>query len=145
MPSMIANSASEEWIDKYEKDIFGRYIYEDAEIEEKIEVSDEELTNINSVLDIQIDENSKKYKIEKHIEKHRKLNPEYDPSKKYVSREQRKEWSPVGLLGQIVVIDDGTCIPGQKCSVKNGGIATNGSDYMVLKRLDDTHIKVLFK
>ena len=30
-----------------------------------------------------------------------KLNPKYDESQEYVSREQRKEWKCVGLLGQL--------------------------------------------
>jgi hypothetical protein len=29
------------------------------------------------------------------------LNPDYDPSEVYVPREQRKEWSPVGLVGKL--------------------------------------------
>ena len=34
-------------------------------------------------------------------EQHPKLNPEYDESREYVSREQRPEWNCVGLLGQL--------------------------------------------
>jgi len=30
-----------------------------------------------------------------------KLNPKYNESKKYISRENRPEWNCVGLLGQI--------------------------------------------
>jgi len=32
-----------------------------------------------------------------------KLNPDYDPSKEYKSREERNEWHIVGLLGQIPI------------------------------------------
>lgn len=34
---------------------------------------------------------------------HRKLNPDYNPDLKYIPREDRPEWSLIGLLGQIEV------------------------------------------
>ncbi|AGE50760.1 Chlorovirus glycoprotein repeat domain-containing protein [Paramecium bursaria Chlorella virus CVB-1] len=36
------------------------------------------------------------------------LNPEYDPNSGYISREERKEWNPIGLVGKLRVL------PGQK-------------------------------
>ena len=33
----------------------------------------------------------------------RKLNPDYDPTKTYIPREDRKEWSAVGMLGKLRV------------------------------------------
>ena len=36
-------------------------------------------------------------------EKQPKLNPGYDESKEYISRENRPEWNSVGLLGQLVL------------------------------------------
>ena len=73
------------------------------------------------------------------------INEEYDETQQYIRRSQRKEWSPIGLLGQLIVLDDGSCIAGKKCSVNKNGIATNGDSYLVLQRLDDNHIKILFK
>ncbi|MEC3078030.1 peptidase G2 autoproteolytic cleavage domain-containing protein, partial [Bacillus tropicus] len=37
------------------------------------------------------------------------LNTEWDPTCKYVARKDRAEWLPVGLIGQMLVRDDGTC------------------------------------
>lgn len=78
------------------------------------------------------------------------LDDEYDPSQEYVSRENRKEWSAVGIVGQMYVYDDGTCIPGQFCKCTDGGIATaaNESDivkWFVLERSSENTIKILFK
>lgn len=36
-------------------------------------------------------------------EQRRVLNPAYDPESKYTSREDRPEWSPIGLMGKLVV------------------------------------------
>jgi trimeric autotransporter adhesin len=69
---------------------------------------------------------------------------EYDPNKPYIPRSLRKEWIVVGLLGQIHVRDDGTCIPGQKCDCKNG-IAVPGNKYFVLSRTHPNVIRILFK
>ena len=33
----------------------------------------------------------------------KKLNPDWDESKTYVSREDRDEWNIVGLLGQVEI------------------------------------------
>lgn len=74
------------------------------------------------------------------------LSSNYDDTKEYIPRSERPEWSVVGLLGQIIMDDDGTCIPGKFCSPSNDGIATlSETGYRVLERIDDTHIKVLFK
>ena len=35
-----------------------------------------------------------------------KLNPDYDSTKDYVSREDRKEWDTVGLVGKLRDISD---------------------------------------
>ena len=49
-------------------------------------------------------------------------------------------------MGKLVVKDDGTCVSGGFCRCNNNGIATNSLNstrYRVLKRLDNSHIKVL--
>lgn len=38
------------------------------------------------------------------IEQLRVLNPEYDPDIPYVTREERPEWSPIGLVGKLRVL-----------------------------------------
>lgn len=52
--------------------------------------------------------------------------------------------SNVGLIGIMNVRDDGSCIPGKKCTVLNG-IATTGNKWFVLDRINDKTIKILFR
>lgn len=74
------------------------------------------------------------------------LSPQYDSSKTYVPREIRPEWAAVGMLGKLVVTDDGTCEPNGYCAPAQNGIATAAeTGYRVLSRIDDTHIKILMR
>lgn len=76
------------------------------------------------------------------------LNPEYDESKEYVSREERQEWAAVGLVGKLVAEDDGTATVNDFVKAGSDGIATKSDDgrgYRVMKRINDTHIQVLAK
>jgi hypothetical protein len=41
-----------------------------------------------------------------------KLNPEFDRSKKYITREQRPEWNCVGLLGKLALQKGQPVAPG---------------------------------
>lgn len=75
-----------------------------------------------------------------------KLNPNYDSSKEYIPYSERPEFGIVGLLGQLIVVDDGTCTAGGYCTSGNNGIGTKSDKgYKVLKRLDSNHIKILAK
>ena len=56
-----------------------------------------------------------------------------------------KERSCIGLLGVLTVRDDGTCTPGQKCTVSAEGIATPGDRWTVVSRECDHLVKILFK
>ena len=79
-----------------------------------------------------------------------KLNPDYDPSKPYVKRSDRKEWAAIGMLGVLSVYQDGTCeVNGYACCNKDG-IATkcNRTDpgaYRVIAKISDSIIKVILK
>lgn len=69
-----------------------------------------------------------------------------EENESYISRLDRKEWAAVGLVGKLIVVDDGTCEVNGYCSPANGGIATKSmSGYRVLSRIDENHIKVLIK
>ena len=77
-----------------------------------------------------------------------KLNPNYDNTKEYIPRSARPEWAAIGMLGKLVVVDDGSCIMEGFCTVGNGGIATKAHDnkgYYVMARLDENHIQILFR
>jgi hypothetical protein len=125
--AFIGNGQSENWHGKYLKDIYGDIVTEEIEIPESTDENTGEVTPAHTV-------------------KRFALNPEYDPNAEYISREFRKEWSPVGMLGQIVLTDDGTCTVNGYCKPYANGVGTaSDSGYRVLKRLDETHVKILVK
>ena len=74
------------------------------------------------------------------------INPEYDENKPYTPREKRPEWDIVGLLGQVVVRQDGTLKVGKYIDCKNG-IATyaDSGKYKVLKVINNDVALILIK
>jgi hypothetical protein len=60
------------------------------------------------------------------------INPSFDPSLEYIPREERDEWSPVGLLGKLMV-RTAEAITGTHVDADSNGMAVNGSTYPVLK------------
>lgn len=127
MAAFLGNTSSEQWQGRYLQDVFGDWIQEEVEIPEKTD----ELTG---------------KVIPAHTAVQYALNPDYDPNQEYVSRQFRKEWSPVGMLGQVVVVDDGTCTVGGFCNAGVDGVGTAAeTGYKVMKRVDSTHVKVLVK
>lgn len=118
------------WKDKYLKDEFGRVQYREVVIPAKIK--------------------DKKIIIPARKEMQPILNPNYDASKEYVSRASRKEWSPVGLIGQLVVRDNGVCTVGGYCKAGADGLAvpatrTDEFHYRVIERTSENTIRVFFK
>lgn len=75
------------------------------------------------------------------------VSDSYDRNLGYIPRSKRKEWSPVGLVGRLVITDDGSCTAGGYVTAVNGiGCAADGiTRVKVLKRLDDTHVEVLIR
>lgn len=127
-PVVVGDTQSEIWHEMYLKDVFGQKITETVEVEE--------YTDESGVV------------IPAHTEQRWKLNPLYNPEKEYIRREDRPEWSAVGLVGKLVTIDDGTCKAGSYCKVAENGTATASTDrrdWRVLQRLDDTHVLILFR
>lgn len=118
-PAVIGNF-DECWSGQFLKDEWGEYILEDIEAED--------------------------HKTgEKSTSKWYKQNPDYDPEMKYIPREERPEWSPVGMLGHLSVRDDGTCEPNGYCKVAEGGIATaSDTGYRVVKRISDNIVEIVF-
>ena len=134
-PSIVGDNPIA-WHNKYMKDIFGNIIFEEKELEE-----------ISQTREIDGHKNKIVYQ-KAGIYKVPVLNPDYDPSQEYIGREDRSEWSYVGLLGKLVVIDDGTCEVDGYCWPSKNGMATRDiihKKIRVMERLDDTHIRVLLK
>lgn len=74
------------------------------------------------------------------------INNNYDPNKQYVKRSDRNEWAAVNILGKCIVVDDGSCEAGGKCTVTSEGKATKANDgYYVIGRLSENTIMIFFK
>lgn len=122
--AVLGDNYDEEWKDKYVRDKWGRIQYT---IEETTTENEDGTTTVISN-EVPI------------------LNHKYDLNTEYVSRQNRKEWDAVGLLGKLLVYDDGTCTPGDFCVPNDDGIATKSENgYYVLSRESENIIKVLFK
>lgn len=126
-PSVLGNSGELRWKNKYVTDEWGRVQYEDV-------VISAEMNEKGTVL------------IPEHTESQPVLNPEWNPAEAYIPRLKRPEWVAVGLLGQMLVCDDGTCKPGKYCRPNDKGIATDSNEgYRVMKRTGPNQILLLFK
>lgn len=126
-PSVIGDVQSENWHGMYKKDVFGQPLTETVEVPES---TDEETGEV----------------VPDHTITRYVVNPDYDPDEKYTSREFRKEWACVGLMGKLVVVDDGTCEVNGYCKAADGGKATKAeTGYRVMKRIDSTHIQILYR
>lgn len=120
-PSVLGDNHSDQWKGMYKRDIFGRIIRDKNE-----KNYDEGEGTVSDYVN--------------------RINPLYKDAEKYIARSNRREWAPVGLLGKLVVIDDGSCIKNGWCKPSNNGIATNSVErtkYRVMERLDDSHIYIL--
>jgi hypothetical protein len=85
------------------------------------------------------------YEIDENGERIKKQNPEYDPTKEYIPREQRKEWSPVGLVGKILTRQDGTLSVGDFAGCINGIATKSDKGYRVLKIINNQIALLLVK
>ena len=101
--AMVGNTGWSKWSEKYLTDDFGVYLmddhnviefdgktYESHKVPEDVTIPDDAVTTTH-------DDNGLKFK-------HRRENPDYDPSLTYSPREDRDEWVIVGLLGQVRIL-----------------------------------------
>lgn len=75
------------------------------------------------------------------------LSDDYDEKKEYVPRRLRKEYSPIGTHGQLIVIDNGECTVDSycKCGANGKAVPSDTQGFRVVERLDDTHIRIIIK
>lgn len=128
MPAIIGDSGEMHWQGKFVTDDFGRVQYHDVLIPA---VTDEE----GNILE------------EERYELQPILNPNWDSTQEYVPRLKRPEWSTVGVLGKLVVYDDGTLQSGDLCRASTGGKAVKSisSGYPVLKRVSGDKVLIWFR
>ncbi len=151
-PGVVGNNYADSWRNMWMTDVFGKVLTH--RVHHDAEYNDIEIKTPREVIDKETGETTIEYDIttervlihEAYDSDDPIINPDYNPDEEYIPREERPEWGIVGMMGQLVVIDDGTCAVNGYCKVADGGIATaNDNGYRVIARLDETHIKVLFR
>lgn len=124
-PAFLSNSGEMRWNQKYLTDEWGRTLYH--------EVAVPALTDAQG--EIVIPERKERQPM---------LNPEWNPTQVYIPRAERAEWVAVGMLGKLLVRDDGSCQAGGLCGPNESGMATaTGTGFYVLKRTRSDQILVL--
>ena len=135
-PAILGDNYECNWNGKYLTDEFGRILYD--KVEEFIDIP-------------KIDEETGETTIEKKslgFFDHPRINPDYNPEQEYINRRDRAEWSMVGMLGKLLVRDDGTAQVNGYIDVGENGIATASvekTNIRVLSRINDHIVKVLLK
>ncbi|NHW36580.1 hypothetical protein GQF04_18685 [Paenibacillus aceris] len=124
-PSFLANSGELRWKNKFLTDEWGRLLQHEM------------------VIPAVTDQEGRVF-IPERTETRPILNPKYDPEQVYTARSKRPEWVAVGLLGQVLVRDDGSCQAKGYCKPNEEGIATaSNTGYRVMKRMGPNQILVL--
>ena len=74
-------------------------------------------------------------------------NPDYDPAYSYTPRKLRKEWTCVGLLGQLVVLEEvaGACVVGTYVNCNLNGKVIPGTKYRVIGRVSLDTVIIFFR
>lgn len=145
-PAYVGDSYGDQWQGMYLKDRWGNTVMEMQEVPEStIDIPhQEELDEDGNIIREAYTE--KVVVAEAHEELLPVINPDYDPSQPYTPRDQRPEWAPVGMLGKLVVIDDGSCQVNGYCRVsQNGQAEAAQTGYRVMERIDGNHIRILLK
>ena len=137
-PFVLGNGDCDTWNGMFLHDEFRRTIYEPAP--KMIEILDSEGNPTGEYKEVE-----GKYEGTRPV-----LNPDYDPTQKYISRFDRAEWSPVGMLGVLAVLHDGTAEVNGYVTVNNQGIATKctrdtRNSYRVIKKVSDKVVEVIFR
>nr|WP_267864925.1 peptidase G2 autoproteolytic cleavage domain-containing protein [Bacillus cereus] len=126
-PSLLGNSAGLSWHGRYVLDEWGRRTYHEVTIPAKKDKNGNEIIPARSEIQPVI-------------------NSEWDPKRMYTPRKKRPEWVSVGLIGKILLRDDGTCQVNSYCKSNNEGIATATTNgYRVMKRTGPNQILILFR
>ena len=104
-PVVLGDGDVERWKYKYLRDDYGREIWEEHTITEWTENGEKVWYETDKIPeDVTVPSDKKIITTEADGVtklKRRKLNPSWDKSKTYVSREDRKEWGMVGLMGKL--------------------------------------------
>tara|TARA_R100001480_G_scaffold125493_2_gene123649 strand:- start:456 stop:1154 length:699 start_codon:yes stop_codon:yes gene_type:complete len=111
-PSVVGDGDMDAWKHKYLRDDFGRYIKDTHKVVEWTEtVTENEETkevqhsyedwNIPDDVSVPSDATFLDKDENGNVFNHKRLNPDYDPDRAYVRREDRPEWVTVGMMGKL--------------------------------------------
>ena len=137
-PFVLGNGDCDTWNNMFLRDEFRRTIYEPA-------------PKMVEILDSEGNPTGEFKEVEGEFEGTRpKLNPEYDHTQPYISRFDRKEWAPVGMLGVLAVRHDGTAKVNGYVTVNGDGIATacdriTENSYRVIKSNSESVVEIIFR
>ncbi|MEC0145679.1 peptidase G2 autoproteolytic cleavage domain-containing protein [Paenibacillus alginolyticus] len=124
-PAFLSNSGEMRWNQKYVTDEWGRTLYHEVKVPTLTDAQGEIV-------------------IPERKEEQPMLNPEWNPTQVYIPRAERPEWVAVGMLGKLLVRDDGSCQAGGLCGPNENGVATaSDKGFYVLKRIRPNQILVL--
>lgn len=147
-PSVIGNSDPDDWHGHFLCDEFGDFIMEktiEKRKEHHFEEVEETYLDEDGIEKVRLVPNIVEDEIEEEVDSY-VLNPDYDPDRPYTPRSERKEWAAVGMLGVLLVRDDGTCQVNSYCKVADGGIATAAeTGWRVIARVNEWLVKIVFR
>lgn len=140
-PFVLGNGDCDVWNGMVERDVFGRVIYDEVPVTRELPVIKEGRTGRIMEECAVYDGNGRP-----EYEKVPRINPCYDSSQEYIPRSERKEWSPVGMLGVLAVYDDGTCEVNGYCQCNGSSRATKSEKgYRVISRVASDIVKVIIR
>ena len=157
-PFVLGNGDCDTWNGMFLRDELRRTIYEPAPKMVEVDITEEqeetyidEETGEEKVRTVNVVVGHELKEVDGEFEGTRpKLNPEYDYTQKYISRFDRKEWAPVGMLGVLAVRHDGTAKVNGYVTVNADGIATactknTENSYRVIKSNSDSVVEIIFR
>jgi hypothetical protein len=112
---VIGNAAWNYWNDKYLRDDFGQYIYDEHQVVSWVVTGEEngretrephsyEDWNIPEDVVIPDDAVYEEFDVNGNRFKHKRLNPNFDETQTYLPRDERDEWNVIGLVGQVRIL-----------------------------------------
>jgi trimeric autotransporter adhesin len=126
-PAFLADSGELRWEQKYVTTEWGELLYENVTLSPVVD-------DFGNVI------------LPSRIERRPLLNPDWDATLVYQPRSQRTEWVAIGLLGKLLVRDNGLCKTNSYCKPNDQGIAEpSDTGFRVLKRTGPNQILILFK
>lgn len=139
-PSVIGDNQDLHWKGRFLKDEWGRTKYHMVDIPamfDQVAIGEDESGNtLYDTVEVS----------PARTERQPMLNPDWDADQYYARRELRPEWSAIGMMGKLLVRDDGTAVVNGLVMPNDNGIATaSDNGYRVMKRISKDIIQVLVR